>query len=160
LAKSEKNSQQELGRRTRDQVLSITRRVLTDLAGASLEERVVEVFNQRLRTLDGTEIKNLASALNTRDGVLTVRTALDISPDLRATTEASIREILGTNVQLAFENAPAMICGIELDANGQKVAWSIADYLSDIKESSDEFLKKRIDGVKPGPEKTADGDEA
>jgi len=33
-------------------------------------------------------------------------------------------------VRLRFETAPDGVCGIELSANGQKVAWTIADYLA------------------------------
>ncbi len=31
-----------------------------------------------------------------------------------------------------FETAPALISGIEFTTNGQKIAWSIADYLASL----------------------------
>ena len=34
-----------------------------------------------------------------------------------------------------------MVCGIELSANGQKVGWSIADYLASLEKGVDELLK-------------------
>jgi len=143
LAEDEKTSRQAISRRTQGEVLAIARKVLTDFAGTSLEERVVGVFSQRLRDLGEAEIKNLTSALKTRPGMLTAQTALDISPELRASTEASINEIFGTSAQVTFENAPDLISGRELNVKGQKVEWSIADYLSSIEEGSDDFLKKR-----------------
>ena len=36
-----------------------------------------------------------------------------------------------------------MISGIELTANGQKVAWSIADYLTSLEKSVGELLKEQ-----------------
>jgi F-type H+-transporting ATPase subunit b len=40
-----------------------------------------------------------------------------------------------------YETAPDLIGGIELTANGQKVAWSIADYLASMEKDVDELLK-------------------
>ena len=36
--------------------------------------------------------------------------------------------------QVQFETAPDLVSGIELSANGQKVAWSIADYLATLEK--------------------------
>ena len=54
---------QDLRRRTQQEVFAITRKALTDLAGTSLEERMVEVFAGRLRDLDETAKERLISAL-------------------------------------------------------------------------------------------------
>ncbi len=35
-------------------------------------------------------------------------------------------------VSIRFEDSQDAICGIELTANGQKVAWSISGYLTDL----------------------------
>ena len=35
---------------------------------------------------------------------------------------------------------PELVNGIELSANGQKVAWSIADYLATLEKSAGELL--------------------
>jgi len=40
-----------------------------------------------------------------------------------------------------FETAPDLVAGVELTANGQKVAWSIADYLASMDKSVGELLK-------------------
>jgi F-type H+-transporting ATPase subunit b len=41
-------------------------------------------------------------------------------------------------VRIKFEDPQDAICGIELSANGQKVAWSISSYLAELsKEVSD-----------------------
>jgi F-type H+-transporting ATPase subunit b len=42
----------EITRRTLEEVFAIARKALTDLAGTSLEERMSEVFTRRLRELD------------------------------------------------------------------------------------------------------------
>ena len=42
-----------------------------------------------------------------------------------------------------FETAPDMVSGIELTTNGQKIAWSIADYLASLEKSVGELLKEQ-----------------
>ena len=46
-------------------------------------------------------------------------------------------------MQVRFETAPEVISGIELTANGQKLAWSIADYIAALEKSVGEFLKEQ-----------------
>jgi len=137
LAEEERTLHNAVSRKTLDEVLALTRKIFMDLAGTSLDERVVSVFNRRLHNGDAAEIKDLISVLKTQKGTVTVRTALDISPELRASTEASIKEIIGSQTNVMFESSPDLICGIELGVNGQKISWSVADYLSSIEESFD-----------------------
>jgi F-type H+-transporting ATPase subunit b len=59
--KSEQQSlNDEIRRRTREEVFAIARKTLTDLAGTTLEERMGEVFTRRLRDLDGETKEGLA----------------------------------------------------------------------------------------------------
>ena len=137
----EHNVHQALSHRTLQEVFAIARKTLTDLAGASLEERMVDVFVRRMRELDGEEKGLLASALKASPGPVIVRTTFDLPPEQCASTEAAIKETLGTETQVQFETAPDLVSGIELAANGQKVAWSIADYLASLEKGIDELLK-------------------
>jgi len=117
--------------------------MLTDIAGASLEEQVVGVFTQRLGDLDASKKKAMISALKKESGKVTVRTALEISSVLRTAIETAIKELLGSQPKITFESAPDLICGIELGVNGQKVAWSVVDYLSSAEESFEDLLKEK-----------------
>lgn len=135
---------ESVSRKIQSEVLAITGKVLAELAGVSLEERVVEVFIQRLRDLDTSEKMAMASALEKEPGKATVRTAFDLSPALRDTIETSIKEIFGSHIPITFESTPDLVSGIELAANGQKVAWNVADYLSSIEECFDDLLKENV----------------
>jgi len=48
---------------------------------------------------------------------------------------------------LRFETAPDLISGIELTTNGQKVAWSIADYLASLEKGVEELLKVKDEQI-------------
>lgn len=154
LRDDEQNLIRELSHRTQQEVFNIARKVLQDLAGTSLEERTVDVFAQRLRNLKSEEKKQLASALSTSPGQVLVRSAFDLPQAQQDLIKKTIEETLGIEIQPKFETAPELVNGIELTTNGQKVAWSIADYLTSLQKSIDELTKEQPKGkAKPKPEK-------
>jgi F-type H+-transporting ATPase subunit b len=144
LRNEAQNLRRAISRRTQQEVFAIARKALTDLAGMSLEERMVDVFVRRLRELDGDEKGLLTSALKASHSPVIVRTSFDLPPAQCASTEGAIKDTLGTETQVRFETAPDLISGIELTTNGQKVAWSIEDYLASLKEGVDELLKEKV----------------
>jgi F-type H+-transporting ATPase subunit b len=133
---------QALRRRTQQEVFAIARRTLTDLAGASLEERVGDVFIHRLRAMDGKVKETFALALETASGPALVRSAFDLPDKQRAAIQKSFDDTFSTQIQIRFETAPDLVSGIELSANGQKLAWSIADYLASLEKGVGDLLKE------------------
>ncbi len=144
LRNEEQHLSQEIRSRTQQEVFNITRKVLTDLAGTSLEERAVEVFVQRFRDLKSEEKKQLVSVLNASPNQVFIRTAFDLTQEQRDLIKKTIKETLNIETQPRFETAPDIISGIELSAEGQKVSWSIADYLTSLGKSVDEILKEPL----------------
>jgi len=143
LRSDAKNLNQAIVRRTQDEVFAIARKALTDLATTSLEERMGAVFTRRLRELDGNAKGVLAGALQTAKEPAVVRSAFDLPAEQRATIQNAVNETFAANVPLRFETTPDRISGIELTVNGQKVAWSIADYLTAMEKDVDELLKQQ-----------------
>ena len=144
------NLNQAISLRTRQEVFAITRKTLTDLAGTSLEEQIVEVFTRRLRTMDGGAKNSLAEALKTASDPALVRSAFDLPAEQRAAIQKALNENFSADVRIRFEVAPDLIAGIELATNGQKLAWSITDYLASLEKGVSELLKE-----KEKPEATA-----
>jgi len=147
---------QAISRRTQQEVFAIARKALTDLATTSLEERLGEVFTRRLREMDGQAKEGLAEALKTAIEPSLVRSAFDLPAEQRAVIQNALNETFSAEVHIRFETAPDLISGIEFTtANGQKVAWSIADYLVSLEKGVDELLKEKdkpIAKAKPNPE--------
>jgi F-type H+-transporting ATPase subunit b len=142
------NLSQAISRRTQQEVFAITRKALTDLATTSLEERVGEVFTRRLREMDGKAKETLGAALKTAPEPAVVRSAFDLPKDQRAAIQNAVNETFSADIHLRFETKPDLVSGIELTANGQKVGWSIADYLASLEKGVGELLKEQN---KPGP---------
>ena len=84
------NLNQAISRRTQQEVFAIARKALTDLAAASLEERLAEVFTRRLREMDEQAKRSLGEAIKTASEPALVRSAFDLpaAPAHRDTTGA------------------------------------------------------------------------
>jgi F-type H+-transporting ATPase subunit b len=142
------NLNQAIARRTQQEVFAIARKALSDLATTSLEERVGAVFTRRLREMDGKAKETLGAALKSAPAPAVVRSAFDLPAEQRATIQNAVNETFSADIHLRFETTPDLVSGIELTANGQKVAWSIADYLASLEKGVGELLKEQ---EKPAP---------
>jgi F-type H+-transporting ATPase subunit b len=146
---------QAITRRTQQEVFAIARKALTDLATTSLEERIGEVFTRRLRTMDGHAKASLGEALKTASEPAVVRSVFDLPAEQRAAIQNALNETFSAEIHVRFETAPDLVGGIELAANGQKVAWNISDYLASLQSSVGELLKEKTKTepkTKPRPE--------
>lgn len=133
-------------RRTQDEVFAIARKTLTDLATASLEERITEVFTLRLREMDGPTKARLGAALKTAPDSARVRSVFELPAQQRTAIQDALNQAFSTELQIRFETTSALIGGIEFAANGHKVAWSINDYLGSLEKSVEALVGR---GVQP-----------
>jgi F-type H+-transporting ATPase subunit b len=131
----------EITRLTRKEVFSIARKTLGDLAETSLEARMGEVFTRRLREMDAQTKEGLAAALQNAAEPAIVRSTFELPESQRAAIQNALNETFSAEVRVRFEAAPDLVSGIELSTNGQKVAWSIADYLATLEKQVGELLK-------------------
>lgn len=143
LRSEQQNLSEALSRRARDEVFAIARKTLADLATTSLEERMGAVFARRLREMDGKAKAGLSDALKSASSPGIVRSAFDLPAEQRAVIQNAINETFSANIHLRFEAAPNLVSGIELATDGQKVGWTITDYLTSLEKGVDELLKEK-----------------
>jgi F-type H+-transporting ATPase subunit b len=144
---------EEIARRTRTEVLAIAQKALTDLAGTGLEARMVEVFVRQLRDLSRAEKERLAALPTSPEVPVLVRSAFDLAAPQRTLIEAAVREALSGGMQISFEVVPDLVCGIELIMGGEKIAWSISDYLAALGKGVNDLLKaQHITGSDAAPQ--------
>jgi F-type H+-transporting ATPase subunit b len=132
---------EELMHRTQVEIFAIARQTLTDLAGVDLEERMVQVFLERLQNLGQTEQERI-NTIVARGGALSIHSAFPFTDAQRTAIERAIRAVLRAE-SIAFEVAPNLICGIELVIGGKKVAWSVSDNLASLERGLASLLKER-----------------
>jgi F-type H+-transporting ATPase subunit b len=138
-----KSLNEAVRRKTQEEVFAIARKALTDLAGAGLEERMAAVFSDRLRQMDDKAKARFAQILKTAPAPALVRSAFELPVDQRAMIQKSVNETFSVDAKINFETTPNLISGIELSTNGQKIGWTIAEYLVSLEKSIDEVLKEK-----------------
>jgi F-type H+-transporting ATPase subunit b len=148
----------EIANRTQQEVFALTQQALADLADANLEDRIVDVFVSRLHQMPTEERAVLATG---KPGLVSahVLSAFDLPAPRRAAIETATKECLGAQVQLTFTTQPGLVSGIELSANGRKIAWSIADYMATLSENVSTLLAQ-LPGVPTAPLSRTDAEHA
>jgi F-type H+-transporting ATPase subunit b len=140
-----------ISQRTQKEVFAIARKALTDLATVTLEERLGEVFTRQLRTMDEGPKARLGAALKTAAGPVIVRSTFELPAEQRAAIENAINETFSVDIHPRYETSPELVSGIELTTNGQKIAWSISDYLTSVEKGVEEILGNRTKAATAPP---------
>ncbi len=130
-----------LARNTAREVFATARCLLADLADIGLEERMAATFIRRLKTLDCDEKARIEAALNGSRGAPIIRSAFPLPQPTHTALEQALQAELGIRLPLEFQTEPDLIGGIELTADGSKIAWSFAACLSGLEKSLDETLE-------------------
>ena len=154
------NLNQALGRRARQEVFAIARKTLADLAGSrAWKSAWPRCSLRRLREIGRQAKARLGDALEkcvrTRAGAQRVRVAGGATHGDTEGTRRNVRDAATESTVSVSRLHPDLIGGIELSANGQKVAWSIADYLASLENGVDELLKAKVQiqsAAEPGVE--------
>jgi len=143
LRNDAKNLNQAISLRTQQEVFAIARKTLRDLSTTTLEECMTGVFIRRLQGMDSQTKNGLLNVLKTSSQSGTVRSAFDLAEGQRAAIQNALNVFFSADIHLKFETTPDLIGGIEFTSNGQRLAWSIADYLKSLEKGVDELLKEK-----------------
>jgi F-type H+-transporting ATPase subunit b len=153
----EKNSfLQDLKRMTVQEVYAISRKVLKDLADTEFEERMVDMFLSRFRHLEKEKKDTILKSIKEEHKVV-VRSGLELSPDSRLKITEMLQGEVPDKTEITYETDHQVIMGIELKSHGEKVVWSIRDYIAGLEDRAMAALERQIqenEGPKgPGMEK-------
>ena len=144
LQNSVDNLNRAIGRRVQQEVFAISRKVLTELASESLEERMTAGFVTHLRELDEKQLSVLRAVVGS-DARVQVRSAFELPPPQCDSIREALGEIAGAGIEPQFEVEPDLVSGIELIVSGHKLAWSISDYLATLQKSVTEIMPTNND---------------
>jgi F-type H+-transporting ATPase subunit b len=125
---------EDLKERVTDEVFRIARRSLEDLADVDIEHRIIRVFLDRIRKMPDEDWEKISKSLRDSDGVVVVRSAFEIPEDYRNRIIRETSRKTGRDIGVTFEKAPHLIGGIELKAHDHRVAWSIENHLTNLRE--------------------------
>jgi len=150
----------ELKKLAGQQVYALSRRALRDLADADLEERVAHVFVREMRHVKKEERQKMAEAIKADGNIATVRSGFEISDTRRQEITTAVHELISEDAEVKYKADPEIILGIELKSGGEKMAWSLEDYMRDLEDKTRSMLKReaREEDTDAVEEKKAKGD--
>ena len=135
---------QDLRERTGRHTYAIARQALKDLADVDVEHQIIHVFVERLRSLDQEEQRALRESVGqSRQGVRVI-SAFEIPQDTCQEISHVLQAYASEPVELHFDTSTDVICGIELNANGHKIGWSLRDYLEGLETTLTEVLTGQL----------------
>lgn len=140
--KQQQNLTAELRQKTQQEVFAITRQTLNELADISLEEQILSVFLARLRELDENSKNIFLAAIATNKKPAQVRTTFALPPDMQKRLSAALNETFSTDLAIDFATSPEIVSGIELNINGQKLAWSISQYINSLEQHFRQIIEQ------------------
>ncbi len=142
LADEQHNLSQQLISRTQQEVFAIARKTLSDLAAVDLEQQIVTIFIQRLRTQSNELLNQLGTSFSNSSSSVVVRSTFKLPVEQQSSIETTIKKIVGRDMVVHYETSPVLLCGIELIIGGYKIGWNIDDYLYRVESSISELIKQ------------------
>ena len=137
----------EVRRHVAEQFEVLARRALGDLATAGLETQMAQVLIDRLGALDGERREALARA-GASGELLRVRSAFELPATVKRSLTSSLHDALGKDVEVTYERAGDVVCGVEIRAGGESLAWSLEGYLDTLERRLADGLGERAGGRK------------
>jgi len=123
---------QELKQRASQQVCTMARRTLKDLANAELEKQIIGVFMERIQSLDEERRRQFVDSIQGgRKGVI-IQSAFEIPEEARNQVTQTVRKHIEEGLEVKYQTSPDLLLGIELKADGHKIAWSLENYLESL----------------------------
>jgi F-type H+-transporting ATPase subunit b len=147
------------------QVFDVSRRALKDLADADMEERVITVFLKEIKAMKREARDKMARTIKEDGSRITVRSAFEISSTQRQQITRTLHEQLAGKADVNYEADPEIIFGVELKSGGEKVTWSLGEYLKALEDQTRMALEKETgegaaEAAETGPaEQKSDGED-
>jgi F-type H+-transporting ATPase subunit b len=138
----------DIRRQLSRQAVAIARKLLADLAGSDVEGLMVDRFISRLEDMDNEERKAFKQAIESESGKVVARSGLDLGEDERTRLTQAVRERMGVDASLEFDQTDDVVAGIEISAGGRKLAWTVAQHLD---AAATEVRKSLEEAGNPSP---------
>ena len=132
----------DLRQRAAKELYATARKALRDLADADLEERIVDEFLRRVKALDEEKSVQMRKAISGGGNRVTIQSAFGIPALRRTQIEETLKKQITNGFTINYLQQPDIVSGIELRVNGNKIAWSLNEYLETLVENLTETLQK------------------
>ncbi len=128
---------QDIRGRAAGEILSVVRRALQDLACCDLDQCATRVFLNKLASMESGAWTEFAGQQ------IVIRSASDLPKEMQCAIEESLEKQAARPLRIRFEKSDSLGWGLELRANGRKIAWSAEGYVDALEERLRDALEKK-----------------
>lgn len=133
---------EEISREIRSEIFQLSGKVLHDLASADLEEQLISVFCQQLKSLSSHQKEQLQIELNRNANGMLVQSNFSLTEKSRNKLEETLKNAFSVNKDIQYQENPEETLGIELSAGSYKISWSMNNYLNHLEQTITDLIKK------------------
>ncbi len=127
IVREQQDFREALERELAASALEVAKRLLADLAHASLQHEALATLARRLESLPEEERAAMAAAAPR----LRLASAFEVDARSRDELVEALARTLGTPVELECVRKPELLLGVELVGNGRKLDWNAAAWLEE-----------------------------
>ena len=142
LREEQASIHEELFRDIRSEIFQLSGKVLHDLTSTELEEQLVSVFCQQLKSLSSHQKEQLQTELSRNaDGVL-VKSNFSLTEKSKNKLDGTLKEVFSVNKDIQYRENPEETLGIELSAGSYKISWSMNNYLNHLERTITDLITR------------------
>lgn len=143
LLNDQANSRKRLKRRAQDEIFSIARKALQELAEVKLEDQIITVLAHKIHELIPEEKRGFVEAITQKKMPVIVRSTYALDVEQKKQLGEMLNEAFGKTDSVQYEIDADLIAGIEISAGGFKTAWCISDYLHSMSKKLDASVNRQ-----------------
>ncbi|HLU30564.1 MAG TPA: F0F1 ATP synthase subunit delta [Acidimicrobiia bacterium] len=131
-----------------EKAVTVSRRLLADMADRSMEEAMVSGLVQRIGEIPDEDRTAIADSVGSEDAPIVVRSAFELSPASRENIGKILSDLLGDPERsISWEQDPELISGVVVRLGARSVGWTVADYLDDVEREFAALLRSEVEPV-------------
>lgn len=127
-------------RKAKEEVFAIASKTLFDLANADLEEQIIKVFINKIKSLNKEEEIKLTEALKNSNSTILIKSVFELTQNSRQELEKAIQDVAKNESEFQYLLSPNLVSGIVLETANFQLEWNIKSYLETLQKDS--FTKK------------------
>jgi len=129
----------ELADNVAELVAGLSETLLKEMVQEEWQTRLVDQFQERVNGLSGEEREEFKNALAGNQGRLALRSGFPVPQEKRQTVEKQVREVLEGIAAIEWEEAPELLCGLEMQTGGVALDVTLKGRLQ---QGAQELVKK------------------
>jgi len=132
LSANNKKIIEDVNRILSQKFIQFAEKIFGSLADKELEEKMVNLFIDKLKTLTKKTIFEFNRAVAKNDGIINVATAFDLSKKNAKVLKNAVGKVKIKFKKMKFDTNPDLIIGVEMKAGNSYVVWNAKDILGDL----------------------------